>query len=187
MLCVGRNVATTAVACIDLDQAAVSNITNTKNFGWGCNSPAPTPRAIYRRQRFRASAAERRDRAPAHQGSGNAYEGITPLQCYSGTARPRLVGYHCGRPRETRAPPPLLPIGSGTMSDDDHTPLAELTDANLMSRAADYRILAEGASTEADRDALNRVANGFERMAERRKRRGFGARDEELVVTPQRP
>jgi hypothetical protein len=70
------------------------------------------------------------------------------------------------------------------MSDDDHVPLAELTDANLVSRAADYRILAEGASIEADRDALNRVADGLERMVERRKRRGFGARDEELVANP---
>jgi HAMP domain-containing protein len=51
-----------------------------------------------------------------------------------------------------------------------HTPLAELTNDDLLRIANEYRAMALTASTAADRDELERVAAGFERIVERRMR-----------------
>jgi hypothetical protein len=53
----------------------------------------------------------------------------------------------------------------------DHTPLAELTNDDLLCLAGDYRAMA-AASNAADRDGLERVAQGFVRIVERRKMAG---------------
>ena len=52
---------------------------------------------------------------------------------------------------------------------DDHRPLEELDIADLRHVAAEYRTLAETALTTADRDSHTRVADGFERIVERRR------------------
>jgi hypothetical protein len=53
---------------------------------------------------------------------------------------------------------------------DDHQKLqAGLAIAYLERTADDYRIIAATASTHSDRDSHNRVADGFERIAERRR------------------
>jgi hypothetical protein len=52
----------------------------------------------------------------------------------------------------------------------DNTPLAELTNDDLLRIANEYRAMALNASTAADRDGLERVAAGFERIVERRMR-----------------
>jgi hypothetical protein len=54
---------------------------------------------------------------------------------------------------------------------EDRTPLAELTNADLLRLAGEYRAMAATAST-ADRDGLERVAAGFVRIVERRKEAG---------------
>ena len=48
-------------------------------------------------------------------------------------------------------------------------PLAELAIADLERAADEYRTMAATASTVADRDSHTRVADGFERIVERRK------------------
>jgi hypothetical protein len=55
---------------------------------------------------------------------------------------------------------------------EDRTPLAELTNADLLCLAGEYRARAAIASTAADRDGLERVAVGFVRIVERRKMAG---------------
>jgi hypothetical protein len=52
---------------------------------------------------------------------------------------------------------------------DDRTPLAELPNDHLLREAEKYRAMAATATTTADRDGLERVAAGIERMVERRK------------------
>ena len=54
------------------------------------------------------------------------------------------------------------------MFDHHHIPLAEVPDADLLRLVDEYRAMAATASTATDRDALNRVADGLERMVERR-------------------
>ena len=56
-----------------------------------------------------------------------------------------------------------------TRYNEDRTPLAELTNADLLCLAGEYRAMAATASTAADRDGLERVAVGFVRIVERRK------------------
>lgn len=51
---------------------------------------------------------------------------------------------------------------------EDRTPLAELTKADLLCLAGEYRAMATTASAAADRDGLERVAAGFVRIAHRR-------------------
>ncbi len=55
------------------------------------------------------------------------------------------------------------------MSDDHHKFHTELAIADLERAADDYRTMAATASTHSDRDSHNRVADGFERIAERRR------------------
>jgi hypothetical protein len=55
---------------------------------------------------------------------------------------------------------------------EDRTPLAELTNADLLCLAGEYRAMAATASTAANRDGLERVAVGFVRIVERRKMAG---------------
>jgi hypothetical protein len=55
---------------------------------------------------------------------------------------------------------------------EDRTPLAELTNADLLCLAGEYRARAATASTAADRDGLERVAQGFVRIVGRRKMAG---------------
>lgn len=74
--------------------------------------------------------------------------------------------------RETRAParPSTHIEGRGVVMSEDHRKaLAELVITDLERAAGDYRTMAATASTHSDRDSHNRVANGFERMAERRR------------------
>ena len=52
---------------------------------------------------------------------------------------------------------------------ENRTPLAELTNADLLGLAGEYRAMAGTASTVADREGLERVAVGFVRIVERRK------------------
>ena len=52
---------------------------------------------------------------------------------------------------------------------EDRTPLAELTNDDLLWLAGEYRAMAATASTAADCDGLERVAVGFGRIVERRK------------------
>ena len=51
---------------------------------------------------------------------------------------------------------------------DDRRPLVELANEDLLRQAEKYRAMAAIASTITDRDGLNRVAVGFERIVERR-------------------
>ena len=55
------------------------------------------------------------------------------------------------------------------MSDDHQKLQAGLAIADLERTADDYRIIAATASTHSDRDSHNRVADGFARLAERRR------------------
>jgi hypothetical protein len=55
------------------------------------------------------------------------------------------------------------------MSEDHRKTLAELAITDLERTADEYRTMAASASTAADRDSLTRVADGFERIVERRK------------------
>jgi len=52
---------------------------------------------------------------------------------------------------------------------DDHRLLAEVTNEDLLRQAEKFSCQAATASTVTDRDDLNRVAAGFERIVERRK------------------
>jgi hypothetical protein len=54
---------------------------------------------------------------------------------------------------------------------DDHTLLAEFTNDQLQSRAAEYWVKAANALTKADRDGFTRVAAGLERIVDRREQR----------------
>ncbi len=56
-----------------------------------------------------------------------------------------------------------------TMSEVHRKTLAELAITDLECAADEYRAMAASASTAADRDSLTRVADGFERIVERRK------------------
>jgi hypothetical protein len=56
------------------------------------------------------------------------------------------------------------------MSDDHQKLYANVAIADLERAADNYRIMAATASTHSDRDSHNRVAEGFERIAERRRR-----------------
>jgi hypothetical protein len=55
------------------------------------------------------------------------------------------------------------------MSEDHRKTLAELAITDLERTADEYRTMAATASTAVDRDSLTRVADGFERIIERRK------------------
>lgn len=55
------------------------------------------------------------------------------------------------------------------MPDDYRKPLAELAIADLECAAVEYRSRAATALTVADRDSHSRVADGFERIVERRR------------------
>jgi hypothetical protein len=87
---------------------------------------------------------------------------------------PVLPGY--GWLRETRAPArPSSPLKAMNTMPDVHQPLAELAISNLQRAADEYRSMAATASTTADRDSHTRVAEGFERIAKRRRQ---ASRDE---------
>jgi hypothetical protein len=55
------------------------------------------------------------------------------------------------------------------MPDDDRKPLAELAIADVEHAAAEYRSRAATALTVADRESHSRVADGLERIIERRR------------------
>ena len=55
------------------------------------------------------------------------------------------------------------------MSQDHHKTLAELAITDLECAADEYRSRAASAATVADRDSHSRVADGFERIVERRR------------------
>jgi hypothetical protein len=57
------------------------------------------------------------------------------------------------------------------MPEDHRKTLAELAITDLERAADEYRTMAITASTAADRASLTRVADGFERIVERRKQR----------------
>ena len=60
---------------------------------------------------------------------------------------------------------------------DNRTPLAELPNDHLLLEAEKYRAMAATATTAADRDGLERVAAGLERMVEKRKLNASSASD----------
>jgi hypothetical protein len=88
--------------------------------------------------------------------------------CYRRSDHRRFVTRASGG-RERRALPLAVWKGRDAMSEDHHKPPAELVIADLQRAADEYRAMATAAANAADRDSLNRVANGFERIVATRR------------------